>query len=272
MRYRRGWRLLLIPIILTGSLACSLFSGLDEKTSGLQETAKSVGKDLQKGQGMLETAQSFATKAFSLDMVQTAEALVTQQGPGVASTAMALVTAQGPGLIETLQAFATEEGPSLMSTAEAFATQQGPGLAETAQALVTDQGPGLIATIKALATPGADLLATGQAMITQLPISTPVPPDSQSIPSDIPMPDGEKQIMGVTPQSVSYTIGISLQGVLAFYEEEMPKKGWSKSVQGSVVTQDAAVINFEKPGERAILTLSIDPGSGQTIVLITLQG
>lgn len=106
MRYRKFWRLIIIPVALFSGLACSLFSGMDQKTSGLQETAKSLGKDLQAGQNMMETAQSFATKAFSLDMVQTAEALVTQQGPSVAATALALVTEQGPGLIETLQAVA----------------------------------------------------------------------------------------------------------------------------------------------------------------------
>jgi hypothetical protein len=113
---------LVITLLLGGSMACSLFSGISERVRGVRATVEGAATVVQKGQDVIATVQSAATEVMGSGLVQTLEAVATQQGPGLIATAQAFATEQGPGFIETAQAFATQEGPGLIETAQAMAT------------------------------------------------------------------------------------------------------------------------------------------------------
>lgn len=113
---------LVITLLMGGSMACSLFSGISEQVSDVRATVEGAATAVQKGQDVIATVQSAATEVMGSSLAQTVEAVATQQGPGLIATAQAFATQEGPGFIETAQAFATQEGPGLVETAQAMAT------------------------------------------------------------------------------------------------------------------------------------------------------
>jgi hypothetical protein len=210
-------RFILITILLLGgSLACSLFSGLSEQVGGVRATVEGAATAVQKGQDVIATVQSAATAVLGSGLAQTVEAVATEQGPGMIATAQAFTTEQGPGILATVQAVATQEGPGLVETAEAMAT----------------------------AFAGS----------------------SQSPPDDIPIVSGTTENLFATNETVSYFTLMDFQSVLSYYQQEMPANGWEANTNDTVLTADAAVLQYDKVDRHATITLSVS--NGKTVVLI----
>ena len=240
-----------ISVLVAVTLSCSAVSNLSRDVNGIKATAQSVGTSVEGGRQLLETGKAVVTQVQGNELVQTAEAFATQQGPS---------------LKKTIDTFATEQGPKVQGTIQAFATQQGPGLQETIQAFVTQQGPGLEETINALVTQGGpELLGTGQALATQVAAS------AGNLPGDIPLVEGDKQNLFTSDSLISYFTALDLNTVKEFYMKEMQANGWTYVNSESPIENEVIVLNFEKPDRTASVTLSINPLDKHTVVLIAIQ-
>ena len=167
----------------------------------------------------------------------TAQAAVTQLQE-LATEAGSLATAvEESGALKTAQALATEEGGKVIGTFEAMATQaQENGFLETAQAFATEG------------------LSMGSA------------------PPDIPVVD-DKEIKGFFGSNgvVSYLTSMDFESVLVFYKDEMPKNDWGAIQDGTVESEGAAVLKFEKEDRTASVTLSVNPLDQSTLVMILVN-
>jgi len=240
-----------VSVLVAVTLSCSTVSNLTKDVNGIKETAQSVGTSVESGRQLLETGKAVVTQVQGNELVQTAEAFATQQGPS---------------LQETIQAFATEQGPKVQGTIEAFATQQGPGLQETIQAFATEQGPSLEETINALVTQqGPELMGTSQAIATQVAGSV------GKLPADIPLVAGEKKNLFTSESLVSYFTPLDLNTVEEFYTNEMTVKGWTLTKSETAVENEVVMLYFDKPDRSASITLSVNPLDKHTIVLIAIQ-
>ena len=93
---------------------------------------------------------------------------------------------------------------------------------------------------------------------------------SDEIPADIPVVDGEKKDLLSSEKVVSYSTSMSFDSVLTFYQEQMPINGWSEK-EGSVITDEAALLYFENSDREATVTLSYNSGGSETVVMIIIQ-
>lgn len=155
----------------------------------------------------------------------------------------------------TVQAVATqaEDVGDAVKTLEAAATEIGSsGLEATAEAFATDAGLG-------------DLEATANALATEALAGF------GDVPPDIPVVDAETENLFAMEGVVSYATSMDFDEVVAFYKTEMVEKGWEFVKDGSVETSDAAVLNYDKPDQSAIATISRDPASAKTYVQILIQ-
>jgi hypothetical protein len=233
--YKLAWGLSLLAAVL---LACSFVTNLGDQVGEALGTAQSVATRVDQARDLMATGEGVATRAAESGLVHTAQAISTQ----VAQT----------GLDETAQAVATQfENSGIEETAQAMLTQELPGLAETAQAVATNQGPGLVQTAQALATQLASSLGQG--------------------PADIPVVEGEKQDYNASDSFVTYSTPLTIAEVLNFYKTEMPNQGWTKIDEGSVETDQSAILNYDKPDRKASVVLSASAPGGGTIVAITIQ-
>jgi hypothetical protein len=179
----------------------------------------------------------------------TAEAFATQAS-GLGDQAQGLATAFDSS-IETLQAFATEEAPGVLETGRALLTEAAErGLLETGQARITQDGSGLLATLEAIATQG---FSTSEG------------------PEDIPVVD-ETYVSDFFASDfiVSYFSTLDYPSVLAFYKQEMPDNGWTEVVEGTLETENAAVLKYVKDDRSATITLSSSPQDQRTAVQILI--
>jgi hypothetical protein len=233
--FRLTWVFLLLGAAL---LACSLVSNVQEQVGEARGTAQSVATQVDQAQDLLATGQGVATRAVESGLVETAQAVATR--------------AAQAGLDETAQAFATQfEESGLQQTAQAVITQQLPGLGATAQAIATNQGPGLIQTAQALATQFASSVG--------------------DVPADIPLVAGEKQNYNSTEFFVTYSTPLGLAEVLDFYRTEMPNQGWTEIEEGSLETDQSAILNYDKADRSASVVLTSGAAAGGTIVAVTIQ-
>jgi hypothetical protein len=179
------------------------------------------------------------------------------------STAGAIAT-QAQGIITQAQGIATQIVDSeAFETAQAIATQQGPAY----QALATRAADeGYLQTAEALITQGSsDLLPTFQAIATQYLFRGP-PPD------DIPIiSDGEVTNLLTNPSVISYYVTVDLPQVADFYQAAMPERDWVDVTDSNLIKTDAAVLKFFKPEQVATITLTANPISQQTVVLIFIR-
>jgi hypothetical protein len=189
--------------------------------------------------GIRDTAQAVGTGVQSgRELLQTGQAFATEvMGNETVQTARAVITQEAPGVIDTARAFATAEGPGLLETAQAFATQDAPGLLETAQALAT-----------------SFIVIPSEA------------------PADVPIMEGEKEDLYTSPDLVSYTISADLNAVKDFYDREMPSNGWEKQEGQTIETDQGVLMAFQKGDRSASVTLSVQPGTSNTVVVVTLGG
>lgn len=165
----------------------------------------------------------------------TAEAIATQ-ARGLGDQAQGFATAFDSS-IETLQAFATEEAPGVLETGRALLTEAAErGLLETGQARLTQDGSSLLATIEAVATQG---LSTSEG------------------PEDIPIVDrAYVSDFFASDFVVSYFASLDYPTMLAFYKQEMPANGWQAVADGTIESENAAVLRYVKDDRSATITLS----------------
>ena len=245
----KPYRILWVLLILAGSaLACSLFSQVTDRVGGVQETAQELVPGVVKDQKLLETAQAILTEDGS-KLLQTAASFATQEGSQLLETARAYATQEGPGLLETVQALATDKGPEVKATLQAFATEQGPDVKATLQAFATEQGPEVVATAKGL--------------VTQIAAETPV------VPEDIPLVEGERNNLTALLGMVTYSTSLPYADVLSFYLAEMPAHGWELMSEGTYQIPNSAVLNYHKADRKATVSMSVV--NNQTYLLILIQ-
>jgi hypothetical protein len=225
-----------LTLIAAFGISCNLVSNVTQRVGGVEKTAQSVATGLQSGREIFSTGQALATNIGGNSIVQTAQAFVTEQGPGVE---------------KTVQAFATNQGPGLEQTIQAFATNQGPGLEQTVQAFITEGVPGLAGTVQALATQGGS--TTGQA------------------PQDIPLVEGTKTNLVTSENFVTYLTSMDFKSVVSFYETQMPVNGWTKVEDESIQNDNSAVLVYDKPSRKATITLGVNPTDNSTVVAISIS-
>jgi hypothetical protein len=164
---------------------------------------------------------------------------------------------------------AVESGRELMGTGQALATQVGEtGAKETLQALATKADEsGIKETVQAAATQFEDsgVVETMQAKATEFHIS------EEDVPADIPVMQGEKSTFVGSPQAISYFIDADFNPVLAYYQQEMPARGWSKIDYGTTITSSTAELFYEKDGRKATVVIAQVPVMGQVGVVITIE-
>ena len=182
-------------------------------------------------------------------------------------TAGAIAT-QAQGIITQAEGIATQIVDSkAFETVQAIATQQGPAYITTGQALATKAADeGYLQTAKALITQGSsELLPTFQAVATQYLFRGP-PPD------DIPIiSDGELTNLLTNQSTISYYVTVDLPQVVDFYQTTMPEHDWVDVTDSNLIKTDAAVLKFFKPEQVATITLTANPISQQTVVLIFIR-
>ena len=182
------------------------------------------------------------------------------------STAGSIAT-QADQIITQAKGIATQLGDSeVVGTARAIATEQGPAVIATGQAFATQAyEEGYLQTVEALVTQGSnELLPTFRAVATQY--LYPAPP-----PDDIPIITiGEVTNLFTNQTTVSYVVGLDLPPVIDFYQDLMPELGWTDVTDDNSILAEAAVLKFFKPERVATVTLTSNPLTQQTVVLITI--
>jgi hypothetical protein len=191
-----------------------------------------IGEDYEQ---VRSTAESIATQAQR--MITQVEGIATEIGES--------------DTLSTARAIATREGPSLIATGEALATQAAEGgFLETAGAFITQESGDLMATIQAIE---PDAFLPGNH------------------PADIPLLAEETRSQFFANESVvSYVTTVGLQTAIDIYSTAMPFNGWEAISEGTVKTEDAAVLRYAKPDRLATVTLTTNPLNRQTVVLITI--
>lgn len=189
---------------------------------------------------------------------------------GVKSTVVSLATDAkgGQEAFATANAIATQlAGSHLMETAKAMATEVSQsGAVETLQAVITKQAPGLDATLPAFLTQEAPALEeTARALLTQVPPLSPLPPD------DIPMPEGEKENLVISTNTITFVISMPYSEVVAFYKAEMPKKGWRYQPTTSKELDNSSILNFTKDNLSASISINFNPANQKTMIVIFIQ-
>jgi hypothetical protein len=172
---------------------------------------------------------------------------------GVADT-VGDVASDLEGVATQVQGFATEvDLGDLEATTEAMATQVfEKGVPETMEALVTE-----------LSDPDEGVRATFEAIVTQGSF------DMGEAPDDIPILAEEENSFFQSQDVVSYFSSVGINEVMEYYKEQMPNYGWT--LDNAFESEKVVVLNYEKGERRAIVTLSINPLDGKTVVLITIQ-
>jgi hypothetical protein len=209
---------------------------------------------------------SFLTSSLACNLIEG----FLQNIEGVKSTAASIATDAkgGQEALATAHAIATQlAGSHLMETAKAMATEVSQsGAIETLQAVITGQAPGLDATLQAFLTQEAPALEeTARALLTQVPPLSPLPSD------DIPMPEGEKENLVISNNTLTYVISMPYSEVVAFYKAEMPKKGWRYQPTTSKELDNSAILNFIKDNLSASISINFNPANQKTMVVIFIQ-
>lgn len=178
-----------------------------------------------------------------------------QQVNEVKSTANSVETLaqQGDKFMGTAQSMATELSQSgLYKTAQVIITQQGPGILETAQAYATNEGPSMLQTI--------------QAAVTQMG------ENNGQVPSDIPVLKEGMSDLYASANIVKYNTPTELSKAIDFYKSNMPAQGWTKNDTGTLISDYTAVLNYTKGTRSASVSLSVNPATKQTLIIITIEG
>lgn len=94
------------------------------------------------------------------------------------------------------------------------------------------------------------------------------PADCESPAQDIPvMPDAtDKSTFG---SMITYKTPSAFKDVVDFYQDEMPKNGWKESAEEPLMTDELAMLAYEKEDRKASITITVD--NGQVSVLISVE-
>ena len=90
-------------------------------------------------------------------------------------------------------------------------------------------------------------------------------------PADIPVVEGDTENFFASEVFVSYTTAMDFDEVVTFYQEEMPKNGWTANDDGSFSIEGTSLLSFSKSNRVALVTISSEATDGTTTVLITFQ-
>lgn len=94
------------------------------------------------------------------------------------------------------------------------------------------------------------------------------PADCQGPAEDIPlMADATEK--GTFGSMITYKTASAFKDVVAFYQEEMPKHGWQAGSEEPFMTEQMAMLAYEKEGRKASITITVD--NGQVSVLISVE-
>ncbi|HSO27834.1 MAG TPA: hypothetical protein VLS48_07165 [Anaerolineales bacterium] len=216
-------RFLLLLFLFAGvALACQTVNQASEQIEEAQGTVQAIATSVEQGSELLATMEGVATQAIGNPVVQTAQAVATEQGAALVQTLQAAATNELPGIEATLEAFATREGPALQGTAEALLTAGPPGLAATAQAIATD--------------------------VAQME-----PGDG---PANVPTMPGEVNILLATEDTLSYTTPSAYTSVVEFYKSEMPLLGWTPQENGNVEMPALTTLQYANDLQTASVTIT----------------
>lgn len=237
-------------LVVSASLACNFINGIRQDFGAARNTAVSV---LTQADELITQAEGLATAFDESGALQTAKAVITEQGPVALSTLQALGTqAAESGAMQTAQTVLTEQRPEAQATLDALGTQAAEsGAMQTAQALITLNA--------------GDLLATAMALPTQVY-------DLSNPPDDIPLlPAEDISNLFATESVVSYLTPQEYRSVVSFYEDSMPTEGWSLITSGNLETDKLAIINYEKGNRKATLTIINNIVDLQTAITILIK-
>ena len=93
---------------------------------------------------------------------------------------------------------------------------------------------------------------------------------SDEIPADIPVVEDLNEILFSSKNVVTYSTSMDLATVISFYQDEMPTYDWKVKEDLTEIHNETAVLQYEKSGRNAIVTLSSNMGDGFTYVMITI--
>ena len=95
-------------------------------------------------------------------------------------------------------------------------------------------------------------------------------PDLGGLPGNAPYPVvGSAHDLFVFEETMSYQTEEPFVNVVDFYQVEMPLAGFTPAADGTVTTDTAAVLNFDKDGGRYIVTIS--ESNGTVVVQVILE-
>ncbi len=97
------------------------------------------------------------------------------------------------------------------------------------------------------------------------------PPAAGEIPENLPLM-ADAQISVIQDNLVVYNTSSSVADAADFYQSEMPKLGWSQMEGVGMITEDMAMMQFEREGKIAQVLAMPDQATGEgTMVSISLQ-
>ncbi|MBN1667293.1 MAG: hypothetical protein JW862_09390 [Anaerolineales bacterium] len=165
-----------------------------------------------------------------------------------------LLTSLGCGLISQV----TDPVGEFMDEAQQIITQVGD---MATQANVEELSATLEAMTTAMPVDLEGLQATAEAVTESL--------QPGEAPPDIPLVD-ETTNLFTSKDLVSYTTALGYRQVIDFYKEQMPLNEWIALEDDNIETPAAAILNFEKPNRKAVVTISSNPLNAETVVLISI--
>jgi hypothetical protein len=91
-----------------------------------------------------------------------------------------------------------------------------------------------------------------------------------NVPEDVPIINQEVKDLLVTDQVVSFRTDVALADAVAFYKKAMPDNGWTADSATTVELAQVTTLGFKKDNRLAIVTISQDPTSAGSVVVIGL--
>jgi hypothetical protein len=80
----------------------------------------------------------------------------------------------------------------------------------------------------------------------------------------------DAQIQFSSAELISYLTASSVKDAAQFYENEMPKNGWSAK-EGNMVLDESAVLGYNKGSETASVIIGTDQGKTSVMISITKE-
>jgi hypothetical protein len=90
-------------------------------------------------------------------------------------------------------------------------------------------------------------------------------------PDDIPLVDANNTVLVASAQLVSYQTSADAATTIKFYKDTMPTKGWTVDANLTVETPTATILAFTKDSRSAQVSITGDPTSQKTIVVIMVS-